>query len=50
MSKDNTISIMNNSNLNEKTGVLYIFFIMYKKMSEATYYQRDSDVILNRAK
>ena len=30
MSKDDTISIMNNANLNEKTGSLYNFFIIYK--------------------
>ena len=27
-----------------------IFFHIYKKMSEKTYYQRNRDVILNRAK
>ena len=26
MSKDDAISIMNNSNLNEKSGLLYIFY------------------------
>ena len=31
MSEDDTINIMNNSNLNEKRGVLSIFFIMHKK-------------------
>ena len=32
MSKDDAINIMNNSNLNEKTGSLYIsFFIIYKR-------------------
>ena len=30
MTKDDTISIMNNSNLVDKKGVLY-FFIIYKK-------------------
>ena len=33
VSKDDTINIMNNSNLNEKRGV---FFIMYKKLMSAT--------------
>ena len=31
MSKDDTINIMNNSNLNENTGSLYFFFIICKK-------------------
>ena len=48
MSKDDAISIMNNSNLNEKTGVLFFFII--QKMSGTTYYQRNRKVILNRAK
>ena len=31
MSKNDAISIMNNSNLNEKTGAYYNIFIIYKK-------------------
>ena len=34
-------------------GVFYKFFLLYIKMSESTYftyYQRNGDVILNRAK
>ena len=31
MSKDDAINIMNNSDLNEKTGVLEFFSIIYKK-------------------
>ena len=31
MSKDNAISIMNNSNLNEKTGLLQFCFTIYKR-------------------
>ena len=31
MSKDNAISIMNNSNLNKKTGLLQFFFTIYKR-------------------
>ena len=31
MSTDNAISIMNNSNLNEKTGLLQFFFTIYKR-------------------
>ena len=29
-SKDDAINTMNNSGLNEKSGLLYIFFIIYK--------------------
>ena len=52
MSKDDTISIMNGSNLIDKMGVLCFFNYIWK-MSESddlTYYQRNWDVILNRAK
>ena len=52
MSKDDAINIMNGSNLTDKKGV-YNFFVLYIKMSECTdltYYQRNRDVILNRAK
>ena len=31
MSKDDAISIMNSSSLNEKTGSLFDFFIIYKR-------------------
>ena len=41
---------MNNCNLVDKKGVLYFFFLIYKKMSDLTYYQRNRDVIPNRAK
>ena len=40
MSKDDPISIINNSSLNKKTG---------SKMSGTTYYQRNRRVMLNRA-
>ena len=36
MGKDGGIKIMNDSNLVDKSGVLYIFFIMFKKFSEST--------------
>ena len=52
MSKDDAINIKNGSILLDKRGVLYIF-LLYIKMSEntnLTYYQRNRDVILNRAK
>ena len=57
MSKDDAINIMNGSNLVDKRGVLWNFFIiiflLYIKMSEntdLTYYQKNRDVILNTAK
>ena len=57
MSKDDGISIMNNSNLVDKNDVLQFFllwfFLLYIKMSEntdLTYYQRNRDVMLNKAK
>ena len=53
MSKDDAINIMNGSISLDKRGVLQVFFLVYKKMSEntnLTYYQRNRDVILNRAK
>ena len=49
MSKDDAIGIMKNSNLVDKKGVLYLFFNFIQKMRELTY-QRNRDVILNRAK
>ena len=59
MSKDDAINIMNGSNLTDKMGVLYFFYVyyilgvLYIKMSECvelTYYQRNRGVILHRAK
>ena len=47
MSKNDAISIMNNSNLIDKKGFFIIFLY---KMSEITYYQYNRDIILNRAK
>ena len=47
ISKNDAISIMSNSNLIDKKGVLY-FFLLY--ISEKTYYQRNREVMLNRAK
>ena len=47
---------MTNSNLIDKKGILYInkiFFLLYIKMSEntnLTYYQRNRDMILSKAK
>ena len=51
MSKDDAINIMNGSKLVDKRGV--VKNLLYIKMSESadlTYYQRNRDVILNRAK
>ena len=58
MCKNDVINVRNNSNLADKSGVLYIFFyyklfLLYIKMSEntdLTYYQRNRDVMLNKAK
>ena len=49
MSKADVINIMKHSKLNEKGGSLE-FFCYILKMSETTYYQRNRNVILNRAK
>ena len=49
LSKDDEINIMNNSNLSEKKWII-IIFLLYIKISETTYYQRNRDVILGRAK
>ena len=50
ISKNDAISIMSNSNLIDKKGVLLLllFFLLY--ISETTYYQRNREVILDRAK
>ena len=50
MSKDNAINIMNNSNLIDKMGIIYIYFYLYIKMSNKTYYKKNRDKMLNRAK
>ena len=47
--KKDAINIMKNSNLNEKSG-LYKIFLLYIKMGETTYYQRNRESMLNRAK
>ena len=50
MSKDDVINIMNNSNLNKKGPCCnFLFYYYYVKMSQNTY-QRNRDMILNRAK
>ena len=46
INKDDAINIMHNSNLIDKK----VFIIFLYKMSEITYYQRNRDIILNRAK
>ena len=45
MSKD----VMKNSDL-KKNSVIIIFFSFYIKMSETTYYKRNREIVLNRAK
>ena len=49
ISKDDVINIMKISNLNKK-GNYYKLFSLYIKTSEATYYKRNRETILNRAK
>ena len=50
MSKDDTVNLMKNSTLNEKSRY-HKFFPLYIKMSDkTTYYKRNTDVVLNRAK
>ena len=43
---------MENSNLIDKNDVLWkkIFFLLYKKMDNTTYYQRNRDVALHKGK
>ena len=46
-------NLMTNSNLIDKKGILYkifIFFSLHIKMDNTTYYQRNRDVALNKAK
>ena len=49
-SKDDEINIMNNFSLIDKMRVLQFFFAIYKKMNKRTYYQRNREIILNKAK
>ena len=49
MSKDDAINLMTDSNLVNKKRCFIIFFHYIQKMSDLTYYQRNRDVILNRA-
>ena len=49
ISKDDEISIMINSSLNEKNRIIINCFHLSKKMSGTTYYQRNREVILHRA-
>ena len=54
MSKREARKLMNNSNLIDKKGVswknLLIFFLLYKKMDNTIYCQRNKEKILNWAK
>ena len=47
VSKDDAISVLINSNLSEESRSISL---LYLKMSETTYYQRNRDLILGRAK
>ena len=50
-SKGDAMNIMQNCNVSKKSGSLYIYIILlYIKMSERTYYQRNRETVLNRAK
>ena len=53
MSKREAKKLMTDSNLFDKKGVLwtnnYLFFC-YKKMDNTSYYQRNRDIALNKAK
>ena len=49
MSKDDALNVMKNSNLNVKCGLLS-YFLSCKKIKETTYYQRNKEAVLNRAK
>ena len=49
MSKEDTINIMKNPNLHKKVDC-YQFFIIYKNSDKTTYYKKNRDIILNRAK
>ena len=52
MSKREAKKIMTNSNLIDKKWcfVKNLFFLLYKKMDNTTYYQRNRDAALNKAK
>ena len=52
MSKDDAINIMKNANLNKISRLLYCYncFSLHIRMTDATYYERNKDLILNRAK
>ena len=50
MSKRGAKSLMTNSNLIDKKGFFYNFFCYIYKMNNTTYYQRNREIILNRAK
>ena len=50
MSKRGAKSLMTNSNLIDKKGFFYNFFCYIYKMNNTTYYQRNREIILNKAK
>ena len=50
MSRNDAIVLKTNSNLKDKNGILYNFFHHIQNICETTYYQRNREVVLNRAK
>ena len=51
ISEDDAINIMKYSDLNKNKWIVINFFLRYIKMSEkTTYYKRNKEAILNRAK
>ena len=41
---------MKNSNLNDRKWVILILFLVVSKISETTYYRKNRETIINRAK
>ena len=48
MTKREAKELIVNSNLTNKKGILYIFFY-FIKLDNTTYYQRNKEIMLNRA-
>ena len=48
MTKREAKELIVNSNLTNKKGILYIFFY-FIKLDNTTYYQRNREIMLNRA-
>ena len=50
MSKREARKLMTSSNLINKKGVFKFFFFIIEQMDNTTYYQRNRETMLNRAK